>query len=197
MPDNSAKDVSNGDANDGAAANAVAPVDSSPPSKEAEVWAGRSSWKHFAGRLCLWALGSIVYGIVVVWAANRLEWLTFWRSVGMVLAGVVLSGLLVVGKVFWHILGCRYRLTSQRLFLHRGILNQKVDQIELIRIDDVSLEMSFVERLLGVGSVNLISTDATDRTVCIQGIESPGEVAEAIRKHTRSLRRKSLFVESL
>lgn len=165
--------------------------------EEAEIWAGRSSWKHFAGRISLWVLASVVFGVLVVLTANRVEWLTFWWGVGIFAAGVALSGSIVVGKVFWHILGCRYRLTSQRLFLHRGILNQKVDQIELIRIDDVSLEMSFIERLLGVGSVNLVSTDATDRRICIQGIASPESVAESIRHHTRRLRRKSLFIETL
>lgn len=169
----------------------------SPLEKEEDVWSGRTSWKHFAGRLFVWAVIMAVFGVVVVLVANRVTWLSFWRGLGVYFVGLLVSGAIVGGRILVQIMGSRYRLTSQRLFLHRGILRQTVDQVELIRVDDVSIEMSFVQRVLGVGSVHIVSTDSSDRRICLRGIESPETVVELVRDHTRILRRKSLFVESL
>lgn len=167
------------------------------PGAETELWTGRTQWKHYAGRLVLWVVGNILVAVLLGWLASHVGWLTargvFWVIVGI----IVVSGILVVGRVFIRILGLRYRLTTQRLFIERGILSRTVDQTELIRVDDVRLYKSFLDRLFGLGSVAILSTDATDREILIEGIAEAEQVAEAIRAHMRVLRRKSLFVENL
>ena len=165
---------------------------------EADLWIGRTHWKHFAGLLSLWLLGNLVVCVLVIWAAPWLEGLTFSRGLKLVAAVLALSGLEFVGrrvllKVFDH----RYRLTTQRLFIERGLLSQTIDQTELIRVDDVRIHKTLLGRILGVGSVAIVSTDATDREITIEGIARADEVAEAIRGRMRAMRRKSLFVENL
>ena len=59
------------------------------------------------------------------------------------------------------------------------------------------IHKSFLDRVLGLGSVAIVSTDASDREVVLEGIPKPEEVAEAIRTRMRTLRRKSLFIENL
>jgi uncharacterized membrane protein YdbT with pleckstrin-like domain len=103
----------------------------------------------------------------------------------------------MLGGVAVKVLGTKYRLTSQRLFICRGILSQTTDQTELIRVDDVSLFKTFFGRLLNVGTVTMLTTDATDRQVKMEGISDPDQVAEAIRSRMRTLRGKSLYVENL
>jgi membrane protein YdbS with pleckstrin-like domain len=167
------------------------------PGAERDLWVGRTHWKHYAGRLSLWLAGNVLVIVLLWWLADRVKWLgaagVFWLTVAI----LVISGLLVVGRVFLTILGHRYRLTTQRLFIERGILSQTVDQTELIRVDDVRLYKSLLDRLFGLGSVALTSTDASDREVLIVGVAEPDKVAEAIRSHMRVMRRKSLFVENL
>ena len=164
---------------------------------ETELWNGRTSWKHFAGRTILWVLGNVAALILVLWIAGQSE--SFGpRGAAWIITGVlILSGILVLGKVFLTIYGRRYRLTSQRLFIVRGILSQTTDQTELIRVDDVRQYKSFFDRLFGVGTVSILTTDATDRETLIEGIESSETVAESIRDRVRALRNKSLFVENL
>jgi hypothetical protein len=72
-----------------------------------------------------------------------------------------------------------------------------VDQTELIRVDDVRVKKSMMDRLFGLGSVETLSTDQTDRETMIAGIAEPDKVAEAIRARMRTMRKKSLFVENL
>lgn len=196
-------------ANDLAAGQADAPVGGEPTADlggdgddvhataEEDVWTGRTSWKHYAGRLIAWLAANVVVAILLSWLASGVDWLAFKGVFWTVVILVVVSGILVLGRVFVRILGNKYRLTSQRLFIERGIFSQTVDQTELIRVDDVRIYKSMLDRVFGLGTVAILSTDATDREVRIEGIGESERVAESIRSRMRAMRRKSLFVENL
>lgn len=165
---------------------------------ETELWAGRTHWKHFAGRIGLWVVANIGFLFGVILLTPRVEWLTFRRSAAIFFGVLLISGLEVVGRRVWlRIFQRRYRLTTQRLFITEGIFSQQVDQMELIRVDDVRLYKTFLDRLFGLGSVAIVSTDATDRETVITGIAEPDKVAETIRSRMRAMRSKSLFIENL
>ncbi|MCH8878266.1 MAG: PH domain-containing protein [Planctomycetes bacterium] len=156
---------------------------------EEDLWQGRSSWKFYADLIVV-AVGWTVIAAIVWFTTPR--W-SGWIVLIMALAGWVY----VAGRVAHGMLNYHYRLTTQRLFIERGILSRTIDQAELIRIDDVRIHKSLMNRMTGVGSVELFSTDASDRQVTIWGVEKPEELAESIRDHMRRLRQRSLFVESL
>ena len=164
---------------------------------ESEIWIGRTHWKHYTGRLSLWLSANVVLVILIAWAASGFEWLTGGVAFWITLVVALVSGALILGRVAVVILGTRYRLTSQRLFIQRGLISQTVDQTELIRVDDVRLHKTMIDRIFGLGSVQVLSTDTTDREIRIEGIADPETVAEAIRTNMRTLRRKSLFIENL
>ena len=71
------------------------------------------------------------------------------------------------------------------------------DPTKLIRVDDVRVEKTFIDRVFGVGTVSLLSTDVSDRLVVIEGIDNAEKVAEAVRTNMRTQRGKALFVENL
>jgi uncharacterized membrane protein YdbT with pleckstrin-like domain len=110
---------------------------------------------------------------------------------------VVLAVLAVACRIGWSVLYCRYRLTDQRLFVDRGILTQTTDQTELIRVDDVRVRRTLPDRLFGLGSIHILSTDTTDQALVIEGVRAPNTIAEHVRTNMRALRRKSLFIENL
>ncbi|MCP4592647.1 MAG: PH domain-containing protein [bacterium] len=165
-----------------------APLD---PAAEQTLWAGRSHWAYFLGTLACGLLAIVVSTCLCYALRGHGVSLLHWLGLTLVFA------LLTAGRVAWLVLGRSYRLTDQRLFIIRGVLSQTIDQTELIRVDDVRIRRSFAERLLGLGSVEIISTDRSDQALDIMGICSPNTVAEYIRTHMRNLRRKSLFIESL
>jgi len=164
---------------------------------ETEIWTGRTSWTHYAARLALWLAANIVAATVISWAAVRSDRFTATHAFWAVAAIVALSGVPVVGRVVLRVLGCRYRLTSQRLFITKGIVSQTIDQTELVRVDDVRVHKTFVDRLFGLGTVAIVSTDATDQEITIEGIAASESVAEAIRAQMRAMRRRSLYIENL
>jgi membrane protein YdbS with pleckstrin-like domain len=145
----------------------------------------------------LWFLVCVGVGILVGWIASRSDAFTS-RAASWVVAGfVLLSGLVVLVPVVLHILGRRYRLTSQRLFIEVGILSKTIDQTELIRVDDVRVHKTLFDRIFNLGTITLLSTDVSNREVIIEGVAGPDAVAEAVRNHMRAQRGKALFVENL
>jgi len=164
---------------------------------ETPLWTGRTSIKHYAGRIGLWFFGNIAAAILIAWYSGGSSGMTASHVFWIVLGLVVLSGLFLLLSPLLTIWGNRYRLTSERLVIERGILSQTIDQTELIRVDDVRIYKSVVDRMLGLGSVAVVSTDATDRELVIPGIAQSDQVSEAIRARMRAMRKKSLFVENL
>jgi uncharacterized membrane protein YdbT with pleckstrin-like domain len=152
--------------------------DSSAPSAATEsiLWSGHTSqWVHF------W-----YYFLCVLLAAGIAVAATM---VGLATAGVGALGYLalliplVMWLVRWWITKCTfYELTSQRLRIRSGILNKKVDELELFRVKDYSMEQPFLLRLVGLGNLTMITSDATSPTVAIRAI--PG--IEAVREKLRT-----------
>jgi len=168
-----------------------------PAGPEADLWSARTSWKYFTGRMAFWLLAMGALAAAIGWITSRTDWLSSRTATLIVAALVALSGVVLFGGIALRVLSTKYRLTSQRLFIMRGILSQTTDQTELIRVDDVRLYMTLLGRILKVGTVTVITTDATDRTIQIEGVSDPTTVAEAIRGRMRALRGKSVYVETL
>ncbi len=162
------------------------------PVHEKPVREFRPAWRAFLGGWVIWALASAV----MIYLAARFQassgaWNVIWIA-------IALGALLALARQVWCVLGIRYRLTTQRLFVERGLLSRTTDQTELVRIDDVRVTRGIIDRLLGLGRVDLVSTDATDKALRIIGAEQPMAIAEDIRVHTRRMRsRQTMFIESI
>lgn len=53
----------------------------------------------------------------------------------------------------------RYTLTDERLIISKGILSKTIDEIELFRIKDTKVQQTMFQRIIGYGTVTVISTD--------------------------------------
>ena len=76
-----------------------------------------------------------------------------------------------------------YRLSEDRLFFETGLINLRCEEILLYRIRDISVTISFWQRLTGVGTVTVSSTDKSVPTLSMRDIKQPREVKELI--HTQ------------
>ncbi|GIK17306.1 MAG: hypothetical protein BroJett003_22700 [Planctomycetota bacterium] len=162
--------------------------------KETPIWTGRTHWKYFLPGVALWVLGMLAVSWLLLKAFASPE--STW--VGTLLTVLWLgSAVVVFGRIAIRIIGQRYRLTTQRLFIEKGILSQTIDQTELLRVDDVRMHRTVVDRMFGLGTVEVMSTDSTNPRIRIVGIAAPDTVAEHIRMNMRVMRKKALFVENL
>lgn len=163
------------------------------PAMEKEVWQGRPAWRAYYGTWALWLIASIV---ALVPGYKYLAPESVWRTVlWLVIAGAAVAIFVREALV---ILGIHYRLTTQRLFINKGILTRTTDQLELVRVEDVRLRQGIIDRIVGTGDVEIVSSDQTDNKLMLMSIASPDDVAEHVRRNVRGARGKgSLFVENV
>jgi len=161
------------------------------PDAETELWTGHASWKSLYIPLLVWlAVTGIAAILVALIARGPLGW-----QITLAVGGLII--LVVLARGLWRIWSLSYRITTQRLFVRRGILTRTVDQTELLRVDDVKMRQTLLDRLIGTGVVEVMSSDRTDARIQLVDIDDPEKVTEFIRRHTRTVQRRTLFMEQL
>ena len=109
---------------------------------------------------------------------------------GVLLVPVVGIGLILLLRAWYRVAATRYRLTSQRLFAQTGLIAKELEEVELFRVKDVTLSQGVLDRLLGVGTVTVLSTDDTAPELDLAGIRDPLAAKEAIRNAFRAARQR-------
>jgi len=66
----------------------------------------------------------------------------------------------------------RYRITSQRVVVERGLLNKRLDQIDLYRIHDYVVERPLGQRMMGTGNLILSTQDRSTPAVALHGLST-------------------------
>ena len=74
----------------------------------------------------------------------------------------------------------RYRLSEDRIFCEKGLLNLHEEEVLLYRVRDLELRMSLGQRIFGVGSVIVHSSDKTMPTLELKNTKTPREVKELV-----------------
>ena len=93
-----------------------------------------------------------------------------------------------------HILGMplsftKYSLSDDRIFLEKGLLNLKSEEVLLYRVRDIDLKMNLGQRITGVGTVCVYSSDASCPHLDIVNVKHPRQVKELIHQAVEDKRR--------
>ena len=83
-----------------------------------------------------------------------------------------------------------YSLSPDRLFIKRGIFNLKEDEVRLYRIKDISLRRNFIQRIFGLGSVMICSTDSTLRDFELKNVRDSEMVKEKLSDYVEAERER-------
>ena len=91
----------------------------------------------------------------------------------------------------------KYALSEDRLFISLGLLNIKDDEILLYRVRDIDTSRSLWQRLFGVGTVTVMSSDKSMPTLVLKNIKDPVYVKELIHTQVEEMkiRRRVRFGE--
>ncbi len=139
---------------------------------ETTLWSGHTSqWVHFWYYfLCVLLAAAIGVGATVLALPTG----------ALSYAALVIPVLMWI--IRWWVTKCTtYELTTQRLRTRTGILNRKVDELELFRVRDYSIEQPFLLRLVGLGNLTMVTSDATTPTVAMRAIPAVEAVREKLR----------------
>lgn len=82
----------------------------------------------------------------------------------------------------------RYALTKDRLFLSVGFLNIKDEEVLLYRVRDITTSRSLGQRIFGVGTVTVLSSDKTLPTLVLKNIKHPLEVKELLHEQVEDMK---------
>jgi uncharacterized membrane protein YdbT with pleckstrin-like domain len=140
-----------------------------------------------------------------LWKGSSSQWL----NLGPFTAALLLSAGIFVGGVFfppayialvlpavyllWRYLVVRtqvFELTSERLRVTRGVINQKIDEIELYRVKDSQMVRPWWMRLTGLASIVLETSDRTMPNLVIPAIHGGADLREILRKQVELQRDK-------
>lgn len=82
----------------------------------------------------------------------------------------------------------KYELTSQRLRTRYGVINKKMDELELYRVRDYRLDQPIYLRIFSLGNIILQTSDSTNPTITIRAIPNSEQVREHIRTYVEACR---------
>lgn len=77
----------------------------------------------------------------------------------------------------------RYALSDDRLFFSVGFFSIRDEEILLYRVRDVSVKRTLWQRMFGVGTVNVRSSDKTTPEVFLKNIKKPLVFKELLHKN--------------
>jgi uncharacterized membrane protein YdbT with pleckstrin-like domain len=80
----------------------------------------------------------------------------------------------------------RYRLSEDRIFCEKGFLNIRQEEVLLYRVRDLELRMSLGQRLFGVCTICVHSSDKTLPHLDLLNIKHPREIKEMIHQRVES-----------
>ena len=82
----------------------------------------------------------------------------------------------------------RYALSEDRLFLSQGFLNIRDDEVLLYRVRDIDSSRSLWQRIFGVGTINILSSDKSMPNLVLQNVKDPVAVKEMIHQQVEKVK---------
>ena len=91
----------------------------------------------------------------------------------------------------------RYSLSEDRLFLSVGFLSIRDDELLLYRVRDIDTKRSLWQRMFGVGTITVASSDKSTPVLELKNIKDPVAVKELLHKQVEEMkiRRRVRFGE--
>lgn len=84
----------------------------------------------------------------------------------------------------------RYMITNERVRITEGIIGKIREDIELVKIRDMSQSQTVSERILNVGDITIRSNDISHPVVILNNIRDPQGVHETLRRAVLKAREK-------
>jgi len=159
-------------------------VASNRPGDAITLWEGRYSFHGMVDAVVLSGLASVAGVVLAIWRGwGYRGWLGLLCALGGLWAWL---GVLYLLRRFRH----HYRLTPETFFHTRGIVIKSTSPIEIIRIDDIALKQTILERIFNVGTIRILSNDTTDPILVLKGIPDVQKAFATIDQARRAERRR-------
>lgn len=128
----------------------------------------------------LFLIGPVIYRVV------RHEWPPRVAIIAVEVIGVIL--LLIPGMLTQTI---RYRISNYRIDFERGLIGKDINSLELWHVEDLSFHQSLIDRLLGIGTIRVISHDDTMPNIYMRGLPGARRLFDELKQRVIAVKRQS------
>ncbi|MHC4739284.1 MAG: PH domain-containing protein [Planctomycetota bacterium] len=118
------------------------------------------------------------------------SWLTLTESQAMIAGkyrlaagvGLVILVFLILLLKMFRLKMTYYEISADRIEWSRGILDRRVDNLDMFRVIDLSLRRTILDCIFGIGTVVLITNDKTDPEFVFEKIRNSRRLYDIIKK---------------
>lgn len=107
----------------------------------------------------------------------------WFTHIVVIILCIALVGFVVYLVEWLKMRSTRLIVTNQRTTLQRGILDKRTNEVRHADIRNVQVTQGFMQRMFGVGTIELSSSGQADVEIAVKGIPDPQRIAELIREH--------------
>jgi membrane protein YdbS with pleckstrin-like domain len=112
-------------------------------------------------------------------------WPAWWLT--LALAAI---GLIIIVYPLLHVRKTHYRVTNYRIDVERGLIAKRIDTLELWHVDDIDFNQSVTDRILGVGTIEVLSNDKTTPKLSLRSIARPRPLFDLLKKRVIAVKRQ-------
>jgi membrane protein YdbS with pleckstrin-like domain len=135
----------------------------------------------FASRTGMQPYGGSPLPTVILYEGAPSWKVWFWSYVFAGVLSLVLVGLIWMGVLNLQRRGRRYRITNRTIDYEVGVFSKRVETLQLWRVQHIDFRQGFMERLLGIATIHVLTTDHADPELSIRGLPASREIFEKLK----------------
>ena len=139
------------------------------------------------------------------WKGSPSQWINIGPySIALLSTAAIIAGgiffppafialIIPIAYALWRYLTVRcqtFELTTERLRITKGVINQNIDEVELYRVKDMVVERKWWMRLTGLGNIHMETSDRSMPHIDIPAIRGCIALREDLRKKVEAMRDK-------
>lgn len=158
-----------------------------PDDTESIYYEGRPLFGGKPGQVILFTVLGIIFLILpIVLRFWMTKWPDKWACLAMIVVGIVL--LLIPVFITQRI---RYRISNYRIDYERGLIGKDINSLELWHVEDISFHQTLIDRLLGIGTIQVISHDDNMPNLFMHGLPNARKLFEELKQRIISVKRQT------
>lgn len=170
------------------------------PAREESLWQGSPSATLLVPQIAALVAVAIGLPLFVQFFSSTMP--DADRAAAMTRFGWIATAIIVAMQLFalgigWiRLRSTKYTVTNQRVLIEAGVFSKTVDEIDLRLVADSQFLQSFAQRLLGIGNVILMSSDANTPRYVLRSVRDPRGVREIVRAAAYQISHRQIFTRS-
>jgi membrane protein YdbS with pleckstrin-like domain len=154
----------------------------SPPGADAiPIFGGTPSWKarfwSYAGAIAVMLVGIGLGTALPLVVPQTVTW-----PIGLVIGTVFV----VAGGIWWLALdlvrrAVKYKITTRTIDVESGVLSKRIETLQLWKVRDLEFNQSFLDRMLNVATIKIITHDVTNPTLLLWGVPESREIFDRLK----------------